>query len=235
VRYQSVELAGLRSIVVGSEKRAESICVLLHGYAMRPEDLAPFAQAMRSNARFYFPQGPVAVGARGYGWWPIDEERRREQLRLAPRDLAEECPVSRPAMRAGLCQFIAGVRAHARELPLLLGGFSQGGMLVCDTVLHQRPDIAGMVILSASRIAAQEWQPRLAAVRSLPVFISHGRADTDLAFAAGERLRDCLESGGARITWTPFDGGHEIPFVVWRELRKFIAVTAGSARALREL
>jgi phospholipase/carboxylesterase len=27
---------------------------------------------------------------------------------------------------------------------------------------------------------------------------------------------------GARVFWVPFDGGHEIPLVVWRGLRKFL-------------
>jgi phospholipase/carboxylesterase len=53
--------------------------------------------------------------------------------------------------------------------------------------------------------------------------VSHGRGDTDLAFAAGEALRDLLVSGGAAVTWVPFDQGHEIPLVVWRGLRKFLS------------
>jgi phospholipase/carboxylesterase len=54
------------------------------------------------------------------------------------------------------------------------------------------------------------------------VLISHGRADSDLAFAAGESLRDCLTTAGAATTWVPFDQGHEVPLVVWRRLRKFL-------------
>ena len=43
------------------------------------------------------------------------------------------------------------------------------------------------------------------------------------AFAAGEALRDFHRNSGARVTWQPFDGGHEIPLVVWRTLRRFLA------------
>ena len=32
----------------------------------------------------------------------------------------------------------------------------------------------------------------------------------------------------ADVTWQPFDGGHEVPLVVWRHLRKFLF---GLARA----
>jgi len=27
---------------------------------------------------------------------------------------------------------------------------------------------------------------------------------------------------GAAVDWLPFDGGHEIPLVAWRRLRKFV-------------
>jgi len=60
-------------------------------------------------------------------------------------------------------------------------------------------------------------------LRGLPAFVSHGRADQDLAFTAGEALRDFVLAGGAEVSWVPFDGGHEIPLVVWRALRKFLS------------
>ena len=55
------------------------------------------------------------------------------------------------------------------------------------------------------------------------MLVSHGTHDTDLAFAAGEALRDFHRNSQARVTWQPFDGGHEIPLVVWRALRRFLA------------
>ena len=70
---------------------------------------------------------------------------------------------------------------------------------------------------------AAEWQPLVERLRGLPVLVSHGRADPDLAFSAGEALRDLLAGGGADVTWVPFEQGHEIPLVVWRGLRKFLA------------
>ena len=96
-------------------------------------------------------------------------------------------------------------------------------MLAMDYVLHggRRPD--ALALLSSTRIAIADWQPRAAALAKLPVLVAHGRADAELAFAAGEQLRDFAAAGGADVTWLPFDGGHEMPFVVWRALRKLIA------------
>ena len=96
-------------------------------------------------------------------------------------------------------------------------------MLSCDTVLHGRRDVAGLVLLSASRLAFTDWQAKADALAGMPVLVSHGSRDADLAVAAGEALAEFCRKSHAQVTWQPFDGGHEIPLVVWRALRKFLA------------
>jgi phospholipase/carboxylesterase len=223
VQSQECTFGGLTALRVGAPEQARVQVVLLHGYAMRPEDLEPFSHSLGSPALFYFPRGPQAVDARTRAWWPIDEERRTQQLTLGPRDLHEEFPPGRLAARAALCAFLDSIRAQAPELPLVLGGFSQGGMLACDTVLCAAQKVAGLVMLSSSRIALREWLENREALAGMPVLISHGRHDADLAFSAGEALRDFHHNSQARVTWQPFEGGHEIPLVVWRALRRFLA------------
>jgi phospholipase/carboxylesterase len=95
-------------------------------------------------------------------------------------------------------------------------------MLACDQVLHASSKIDGLIMMSASRIASKDWQLCRTALHGLCTFVSHGRSDPDLSFAAGENLRDFMVSNQAKVTWVPFDQGHEIPLIVWRELRKFI-------------
>jgi hypothetical protein len=60
----------------------------------------------------------------------------------------------------------------------------------------------------------------------VPVLVAHGHEDDDLAFSAGERLRDMMIAAGARVQWLPFEGGHGLPLVVWRALRRFVNALA---------
>jgi phospholipase/carboxylesterase len=55
------------------------------------------------------------------------------------------------------------------------------------------------------------------------VFISHGRRDDILPFAAADRLQQTLRQAGLRVTWYPFEGGHEIPAEVVTGLNQFLA------------
>ncbi|MCA9678053.1 MAG: hypothetical protein H6708_33360 [Kofleriaceae bacterium] len=223
MREERIEVAGVPTIAVG-EPDAEHVVVLLHGFMMEPGDLAPFAHSLGLRAWWLFPEAPLPASPRGRAWWHIDPDRRLEALAIGPRDFAGQHPPDLPAARELLGRFLDDVVARAAGRPLVVGGFSQGGMLLTDTLLRAPRPVDAVMLLSTSRIAFDEWPPYLApcALRGVPVLISHGRADDDLAFATGEALRDCLVEAGADVTWLPFDEGHEIPLPVWRAIRKLV-------------
>ncbi len=200
--------------------------VLLHGYAMEPMDLAPLAAAMGLPATIYLPRGIHAAAPQGRAWWPVDAERRAQQMARGARDLFAEYPPGREVLRAQFAALAAEIGVLHAGLPLVLAGFSQGGMLAGDLVLQGGLRPHALALLSASCIAMTEWQSCVDAVRGLPVLVAHGRRDDDLSTSAGERLRDFFSSGGALVSWLPFDGGHGMPLVVWRELRRLVTRTS---------
>jgi phospholipase/carboxylesterase len=220
-----IDFGGLAGVIaVGNREAARAVVVLLHGFQMEPADLAPFAHSLGLPALFLFPEAPLPASPRGRAWWHIDARLRDEAIARGPRDFAVQHPPDLAAARARLGTFIDAVLAEAGARPVIVGGFSQGGMLVCDTLLRAPRPVAGVALLSASRLAFDEWSSFLAAgnVRDLAVFVSHGMTDPDLAFSAGTALKDCLVEAGADVAWVPFEQGHEIPLLVWRRLRKFV-------------
>jgi phospholipase/carboxylesterase len=214
-------IAGLSTAVVTAPQPQIDV-VLLHGYAMQASDLTPFAHSLGIAARFLIPTAPQAAEVSGCSWWTIDEAARRVELANGPRDLATFHPANRTVARNLLLQFCSEVRHQSAARPLVVCGFSQGGMVACDAILLGGLAVDGLALLSSTRVAIDEWQAQQARLKGLRILISHGRQDSDLAFAAGEALRDFHIASGAEVTWVPFDGGHEIPLVVWRRLRAFI-------------
>ena len=197
--------------------------VMLHGYAMQGSDLAPFAHSLGVPAVFYVPEAPLHAVPSGRAWWMMDQEKRRVALPTGPRDLATEIPAGAPAARTLLRELVARVRREHPELPVALIGFSQGGMLACDAVLHDAVRVDALALLSSSRIDITEWTRRADRLLGLPVLVSHGENDDDLAFTAGQALRNFCTASGADVTWIPFPEGHAIPLVVWRGIRRFLA------------
>ena len=208
-------LGGLSVITIG-DPDAATVVVVLHGREMSGSELAPFAHSLGVPAYFIFPDAPLPC-PRGRSWWPADSEARLRRLSRGPMDLYTMDPPGRAEARDRL-DALLGQFASRR---CVLVGFSQGGMLAMDYVLHDGR-LDGLALLSSTRIAFADWEARLSRLAGLPVLVAHGRADEELSFAAGEGLRDAALSGGAEVRWLPFEGGHQIPLVVWRGLRKFL-------------
>jgi phospholipase/carboxylesterase len=224
----SVELGGLHAISVGGPNTAKVVVVLLHGFKMSPGDLSPFAHSLRAPAWFLFPEAPLPAQPRGRAWWHIDANARAEAFASGPADFAGQHPLDLPAARGLLGELVGAVKSRIGSRPLVLGGFSQGGMLACDSALRADLGIAALALFSASRIAFDEWGPLSShgRLKGLPALVSHGERDDELAFSTGERLRDFLVEAGAKVDWIPFADGHEIPLVVWRRLRKLLGILA---------
>jgi phospholipase/carboxylesterase len=197
--------------------------IMLHGYAMCGSDLSPFARSLGVSAVYYIPDAPLPADPAGRCWWPMDQERRRVALMSGPRDLVSDVPAGAPVARAYLRNLVLRVRHENPGLPVALVGFSQGGMLACDTVLLGDVDVDAIALLSSSRINFEAWTARRERLRRLPVLVSHGETDADLAFSAGVALRDFCQQTGARVTWIAFQEGHVIPLVVWRGIRRLLS------------
>ena len=201
---------------------------------MSPEDLAPFAESLAMDARWLFPEAPVPASLvpgeiQGRSWWQIDPIARLEALERGPRDFAGFEPPDLPAARALLGRVLDEALELAGGRPLVLAGFSSGGMLAFDLQVREARPIVGLALLSATRIAWSEQShfATTGALARLPVFLSHGTADEDLAFAAGTALRDAASNAGAEVTWVPFEGGHYIPVLAWSRLRRWLRTLIG--------
>jgi phospholipase/carboxylesterase len=204
--------------ITAGDPSASLAVVMLHGRQMCAADLAPFADSLQLPAYFVFPDAPLPCAPRGRTWWPVDAEERMRRLASGPMELSAMDPERRAEARTALGALVDSLAPRR----IALVGFSQGGMLAMDYVLHAEIRPAALALLSSTRIAIDDWIPRAYRLSDLPVLVAHGVSDPELAFLAGEKLRDFAIENGAQVTWVPFDGNHELPLVVWRELRRWL-------------
>jgi phospholipase/carboxylesterase len=208
------------------------VVVLLHGFGAPGTDLVPLGQVMDvpPSVRFVFPAAPLELGWQfggGRAWWMIDIERmQRAMARGETRDLSREVPQGLAEARAAVVAMLDEVEARFGG-PIVLGGFSQGAMLSCDVALRTERPLAGLVLMSGTYLAADEWKPRMPSRAGLPVMQSHGVQDPLLPFALAERLRDDLGAAGLKVDWHGFYGQHEIPKVVLDAVGAFVTKLAG--------
>jgi len=206
------------------------LVVLLHGFGAPGDDLVSLADVLHvpAGTRFIFPEGPLSLsfGPRdARAWWLIDMARiAADQAAGRIRDLSNEIPKGLAPARETMLVFLKEVEQKSGTDPrkTILGGFSQGAMLSCDLMLRTTQPYAGLIQLSGTLLAIQEWAPLLQKRKGLPVFQSHGMQDELLPYVGAERLRDILTHAGLSVEWHSFRGGHEIPRSILQRLGPFI-------------
>jgi len=227
---QTEELGGLtvRWFQVEGDPTDAPTLVLMHGFGAPGTDLVPLGQAIDAppGSRILFPEAPILLppeigGGVGRAWWMIDIMKLQIGLMTGQtRALKDEDPDGLPAVRDMVVAMLdAFEEKHGLERSrLALGGFSQGSMLATDVALETDMELASLIILSGTFLAAERWRPKLTARAGLPVLQSHGRGDPILPYEIAEELRDAMTEAGMDVTFVPFGGGHGIPPEVLKQL-----------------
>lgn len=197
--------------------------VMFHGYGADAFDLASLADVIpvKKPVNYLFPQGPLEVpigpGWTGRAWWPVNMEQiQRDMEQGLERDTSLESPPALPAMRAKAMKMIEALKVPWDRI--VLGGFSQGGMLAADLALHAPASPRGLILLSTALINKDEMRALAPHRKGLPFFQSHGDADPVLRFKNAARLETLLTQAGLKGKLSRFSGAHEIPPNVIRDL-----------------
>jgi phospholipase/carboxylesterase len=226
--------AGLDVCITGGLDREGGgegpLVALLHGFGAPGDDLVALWPYLKlpEDVRFVFPAAPLQLDM-GFGdaraWWMLDMERVMRARELGQwEELSVEIPRGLAPARTQIQDFLTVSVEKLAPPPgsVVLGGFSQGAMLSTDFALHSNIPLAGLVLLSGTVIAKNEWLAGLPNRKSLPVFQSHGTEDPILAFSAARQLRTYIQNAGLPIQWVEFQGGHEIPLQVLEHLGTFL-------------
>jgi phospholipase/carboxylesterase len=228
---RKAKYGGLTVRLTESSDPIERVVVLLHGFGAPGTDLIPLNEYMRvpKGTCFVFPQAPLAlppVFGQGRAWWMIDiESRIRARFEGKTMELCSEIPPGLEDVNARTNKLLDEMCKDLKVKPekVVLGGFSQGGMLALDVAIRSDRPLGGLVVMSSTLICADEWQPLLARRKGIPCLLSHGRQDPMLPFEVAELLREKLVDAGWQVDWLPFDGGHEIPPPVLDKASQLIA------------
>lgn len=220
-----VSFGDLRARVITPPGALRGVIVLLHGFGAGGDDLVALSDFLDlPRVAWVFPEGPLELGG-AYGdaraWWMIDMEH-------LDRDRTNEIPPGLADARAKMLALLDGVTKRF-QVPVVLGGFSQGAMLSTEVALRTDLAIDGLVLMSGTLLMEDEWRPLAQKRAGTPAMVSHGTHDPILPYDNAERLADVLKEGGLAVDFVRFRGQHEIPPVVLEHASALIRQVSATA------
>ena len=179
------------------------LVVLMHGRGADRFDLVGLAPALAPDAVVVCPEAPWPGAPWGYGpgwaWY-----------QFLGRDVPE--PESFERSQADLAAFLAELPPHlpVRTGPLVLGGFSQGGVMSMAYALRN-PGAAPLVMNFSGFLADHpSVDATRESVRGTRFFWGHGTMDPSIPFDLAVEGRARLQGAGAELEARDYRIGHGI-------------------------
>jgi phospholipase/carboxylesterase len=191
----------------------EGALVLFHGRGADEHDLFPLLDALDPERRFVgaTPRGPLSLPPGGAHWYVLGGIGTPERETFMT------------SFRAGGAWLDALLDEHGlAHDQLVLGGFSQGGVMAYSLGLGVgRPRPARIIALSSFIPTVEGFALDLSPPLP-PVAIGHGTHDNVIGVEWGRRARALLEDAGAEVLYRESPMFHQIDPEFVRELADWL-------------
>ncbi len=175
------------------------LLLLLHGYGSNEEDLMGLVPQLDARLMCVSARAPRALDFGGFAWFHIE---------IGPQGVRFDFAEAAESLGQVLALVDALQRTY-RPAGVFIAGFSQGASMALAAALKQPRAFAGAIALSG--VCGPEMLPEDAAsVRSLKVFMSHGRFDPVIPIAQARASRDRLTPLGLDLLYKEYDMPHAI-------------------------
>lgn len=180
------------------------LLVLMHGVGSNEADLFGLAPHVPPAFHVLSLRAPFTVGQDAYAWFQF----------TVNRDGSRQIHESQEAESRALVARTVAAAAQQLRIPserVVVGGFSQGGILALSLLLTEPRLLHGALVLH-SRMLPQV-QPYLAppgALSGKQLWVSHGVQDMVIPLASAHAIRDHAMKLPLTLTYSEFPGAHEI-------------------------
>lgn len=222
-RVQPKNLAGINYVEAGDVNSPNKI-ILFHGYGADMMDLYSLHDVIDTQTSYHwiFPNGvldvPIGPHMMGKAWFNIDIPSFERSLRLG--EFVKLKPTGMDEARIKIEKFLKALNLDFSNT--IIGGFSQGAMLVTELLLETPIRPKGAILLSATLVNEERWTSQMVNKKSLRYYQSHGAQDPILPVELAQKLHERLEESGWDGFLQVFQGGHEIPNKVIADLVSFL-------------
>lgn len=180
------------------------LLVLMHGVGSNEEDLFGLAPSVPVNFHVVSLRAPNVVGQGSYAWF---------QFGITPQGQRVINQEQEAASRQLIAETISALSQQLGVPPerVVVGGFSQGGIMALSLLLTQPQLVHGAVVLHSRLLA--EVLPLMAAPGQLQgkqLWVSAGTRDQVLPLAHAHAIRAQVQQLPITLCFAEFANAHEI-------------------------
>ena len=193
-----------------------SLLLLLHGIGSNEADMFELAPTLPSNVHVLSLRAPYKIEQGAYAWFGVqrtpDGQRRIDALqeresRFLVCDLAQSA-------------------ARQLDVPtdrLIIGGFSQGGIMALSILLTYPLRLRGAMVLHGRLLPEVEAEvaPH-GAFAGKALWVSHGNADRIMPLADAQAIRAIVSTLPLELAGAEFPGGHELLPAEWTQAVRWL-------------
>ncbi len=205
------------------------VIITLHGLGANADDLVPFCEQLKlPHCRFVLPDAPLHLPGHpegAYAWYDFQAQNRKEieQSRdylFKVLDRFSDDPNLRPS---------PGSEKSSR--PVVLMGFSQGGVMSLEAGLNYKGKVAAIVSMSGYMPDPWATLTKAEAPFETPILLIHGTEDEVVPIEGSRRAAESLrQTGYHSVSVKEFLMGHTITMESMSEVSKFLRQTISQDR-----
>jgi phospholipase/carboxylesterase len=208
-----VQVHGHRCMVVNHENLSERAPVLfiLHGLGANANDLFPLIQKMALPPCLYvLPDAPISIGNQSYAWYNFQTQSYEDTLN------------SRSYLFDLMKVFSEKGQKTGSARPIILMGFSQGGVMSLEAGLNYPGKVAAIVSMSGYIWDPQKTLINPFAPKNVSILMVHGSNDLIVPEQWTQKTLKGLREAGYQPRLTEFPMGHQISSDSISEVSKFL-------------
>ena len=205
----AVKALGLQHKFLRSSAIHSPLALFVHGRAGSFESMWTFKRCIPEHFHILALQAPLRDPYGGFSWWPIVENRSRQDYW---NDANQAAKLLSTSYESALDFYQIKPRYGVAY------GFSQGAGLLSTIAQQSQAHFAGIALLAGFVVRNDQAKPPS---QSPKIFIGHGTADERIGLESAKRGRDYLESLSFEVSFHTDDVGHKVGSSTVRALKNW--------------
>jgi phospholipase/carboxylesterase len=199
------------------------LLVLMHGVGSNEADLFGLAPYVPPQCHVLSLRAPFTVGPQAYAWFEFDVLPGGQRRINASQELE-----SRALLATQVPQHAARLGVPPERV--ILGGFSQGGIMALSLLLTQPQLLRAAMVMHSRLLPEIEGQivtPEK--LQSKHLWLSHGLQDAVIPLANAKAIAQRAQAWPLELRYAEFPGGHEISQAELVQAMAWVNAVSGAA------